>query len=233
MHGIQVHRGRRPAWDGIRWEGFCLDDQKGSRNTGTVSVAADLNVAVAEYKKQKATNHISKNMRLKLISEWDANSRLEPISEWDAPFVAVPSDHRRMRHSSRFARQPRRPWRSAKERSPPTTNSVSITGRFFRWIVATVEVRDPWGGKYPRIPTRRVPDPKPRTEGACDAAGAGMGGIHFIPEGQTIGSVRLFQSHKNVLPLVCFDTDVEDAGILMQIEEGLHSVFLDFFEEMP
>ena len=89
-----------------------------------------------------------------------------------------------------------------------------IPRRYFRWIVATVEVKDPWGGVYPHIPTRHV-------------ILRGPGGR----QQKTNAMVRLFENRQNVLPLVCFDTDVEDVGILMQIQEGLHSVLLNFFEE--
>ena len=44
----------------------------------------------------------------------------------------------------------------------------------FRWLAKDLTSR----------PTRiaeLIPDQSPRTEGGCDAAGAGMGGVHFIP----------------------------------------------------
>ena len=44
----------------------------------------------------------------------------------------------------------------------------------FRWLARDLASR----------PTRiaeLIPDPLPHTEGACDAAGVGMGGIHFVP----------------------------------------------------
>ena len=44
----------------------------------------------------------------------------------------------------------------------------------FRWLAKDLTSR----------PTRiaeLIPDHFPRTEGGCDAAGAGMGGVHFVP----------------------------------------------------
>ena len=40
-----------------------------------------------------------------------------------------------------------------------------------------------------------IPDREPRTEGACDAAGSGMGGVHFIPLSDDAGD-------DNVLPVL-------------------------------
>ena len=54
------------------------------------------------------------------------------------------------------------------------TKSVHGFLEDFRWLAADIASR----------PTRiaeLVPDPIPATLGACDAAGAGMGGVHFVP----------------------------------------------------
>ena len=49
--------------------------------------------------------------------------------------------------------------------------------------------------KRPARITELVPDLEPRTEGVCDAAGAGMGGVHFIPLSDDSGD-------NNVIPIL-------------------------------
>ena len=54
----------------------------------------------------------------------------------------------------------------------------------FRWLATDIASR----------PTRiaeLIPDPLPSTLGACDAAGTGMGGVHFVPD-----------EHGNIVPLL-------------------------------
>ena len=85
----------------------------------------------------------------------------------------------------------------------------------FYWIVATVEVLDPWGGTYPHIPTRYVPVP---------------GSTNSSPNARKL--VRLFENRKNVLPLVCFER-LPNSDVVLQLHEGLQSVLEKFFAEKP
>ena len=50
-------------------------------------------------------------------------------------------------------------------------------------------------GSCPTRIAELIPDPIPATLGACDAAGMGMGGIHFIPE--AVAAVHLVDNTTN------------------------------------
>ena len=66
----------------------------------------------------------------------------------------------------------------------------------FRWLADDLVSR----------PTRiaeLIPDRNPRTEGACDAAGSGMGGVHFIPDAESGGVVPILWRH----PFPCWVQD--------------------------
>mmetsp|Transcript_25462 Transcript_25462/g.59636 ORF Transcript_25462/g.59636 Transcript_25462/m.59636 type:complete len:414 (+) Transcript_25462:256-1497(+) len=186
------------AWDGIRWEGFCLG-RKESLNRGSVSVSKDLETAATQY----LQNESGVSMR---------ERRLEPISEshvvspgWRGTSI-LNSRESMLGHGRRGIRRMARP-------RPHRALRQSCV---FRWIVATVEVLDPFEGAYPTIPTRyvRIADDEES-------------------KGHRNGSVRLFGSRQNVLPLVCFEEHVEDDGILLQLQEGLMSVLVGFFKEKP
>ena len=73
----------------------------------------------------------------------------------------------------------------------PRLNFLKLLHGFledFRWLAKDVATR----------PTRiaeLVPDPVPAVIGACDAAGTGMGGIHFIPSPDGFITPLLWQQH--------------------------------------
>ena len=57
----------------------------------------------------------------------------------------------------------------------------------FQWLAKDLTSR----------PTRiaeLIPDQSPHTEGGCDAAGAGMGGLHFVPTTPEAPEQRLIQN---------------------------------------
>ena len=54
----------------------------------------------------------------------------------------------------------------------------------FRWLARDLTSRPTWIAEL-------IPDAKPRTEGACDAAGDGIGGVHFIPLSSDVGDTNV------------------------------------------